>query len=255
MLKKKKYVEEKIGFVGTVVARMVPVMDRRFGVDDPLFVVAESYHKLPYDARAIKGSAPDISGLKPVDNFQAEVDKKLFIHNLGHASIAYLGYLKGYAYIHQSVPDLEIKDILDHTLEETLTAILKKHSELDSREQRAFVDDLKERFTNPAIMDTVQRVGRDPLRKLGPDDRIVGGARLCLSQDIFPETIARVAGAALCCDFSSDGEAMKLQKMIREKGIMVTLREVTDIDPDSTWGQRIIESYRVFHARFRKSIA
>ena len=51
----KQFLQEKVGFVGTVVARMVPVMDKRFGVDDPLFIVAEAYHKLPYDVTAVKG--------------------------------------------------------------------------------------------------------------------------------------------------------------------------------------------------------
>ena len=41
----KQFLQEKVGFVGTVVARMVPVMDKRFGVDDPLFIVAEAYNR------------------------------------------------------------------------------------------------------------------------------------------------------------------------------------------------------------------
>ncbi len=248
----KQFLQDKVGFVGTVVARMVPVMDNRFGVDDPLFIVAESYHILPYDAKAIKGTAPNIAGLKPVDNFPSEVDKKLFIHNLGHATLAYFGYLKGYQFIHQSIADREIKTMLDEVLNETFTAILHKYTDLDRKEQIEFVEDLKGRFTNPLLMDTVQRVGRDPVRKLGPEDRIIGGIKLCLSQNIFPKAILAVGGAALSYDYPNDPDAVKLQQMIATEGVPAVIQKVCGIDSQTEVGQEIIRWYQLLQNRFRK---
>jgi len=248
----KKFLQEKVGFVGTVVARMVPVMGKRFGVDDPLFIVAEAYHKLPYDATAVKGSLPEISGLKPVQNFPSEVDKKLFIHNLGHATLAYFGYLKGYEYIHQAVADQEIKNLLDDVLKETSTAILRKYPDLDRNEVNEFVEDLKERFFNPLLMDTVYRVGRDPIRKLGEDDRIIGGIALCQSQKVFPDAILKVAGIALIYDYNQDADAVKLQNMIKNDGIKEVIHKLCGIDPESDIGEKIIQSYHQFRERFRK---
>lgn len=248
----KKFLQEKVGFVGTVVARMVPVMGKRFGVDDPLFIVAEAYHKLPYDAIAVKGSLPEISGLKPVQNFPSEVDKKLFIHNLGHATLAYFGYLKGYEYIHQAIADQEIKNLLDDVLKETSTAILRKYPDLDRNEVNEFVEDLKERFFNPLLMDTVYRVGRDPIRKLGEDDRIIGGIALCQSQKVFPDAILKVAGIALIYDYNQDADAVKLQNMIKNEGIKEVIHKLCGMDPESDIGEKIIQSYHQFRERFRK---
>ena len=106
------------------------------------------------------------------------------------------------------------------------------------------MNDLKERFANPALMDTVERVGRDPLRKLQPEDRLVGGIRLCLAQGVFPRFIAMACGAALRYDFPGDPEAVALQEMIGKKGVAGVLREVCAIEPESEVGKEILSAYR-----------
>ena len=98
----RSWAEENIGFSGMVVARMVPPPSDRFGIKDPLFVVADSYHELPFDGKKIKADTPNIKGMKPVNNFEAEFERKLFTHNLAHAALGYLGYLKNYTYVHRS---------------------------------------------------------------------------------------------------------------------------------------------------------
>ena len=52
-------------------------------------------------------------------------------------------------------------------------------------------------MTNPYLLDTVERVGRDPARKLGWNDRLVGTMRLALDQGIEPRRYAFGAAAAL----------------------------------------------------------
>ena len=242
----KNFLEEKVGLVGTVVARMVPVMGERYGVEDPLFVVAESYHHLPFDAQAVKGEVPKIAGLRAVSNFPAEVERKLFIHNLGHAALAYLGYREGYTYIHEAIKDEKIRKILDGAWEEVSRALLQKHPDLDSQEHEKLVEDLQERFANPLLLDTLERVGREPLRKLASEDRLIGGANLCLSQGIFPHYIAIVCGAALSYDCPRDEEAVKLQKMIQEKGVEKAMEEICGIKAESRLGQAILSAYENF---------
>ena len=40
-----------------------------------------------------KSPIPDVKGLAPKNNIKAWVDRKAFIHNLGHATAAYYGFL------------------------------------------------------------------------------------------------------------------------------------------------------------------
>ncbi|MGQ9474012.1 MAG: hypothetical protein ACUVRN_08195, partial [Candidatus Caldatribacteriaceae bacterium] len=250
-LSAKVFCGEKVGFVGTVVARMVPLIGERYGVQDPLFIVAELYYRLPFDFRAVKGKIPSIVGLEPVEDFEAEVDKKLFLHNLGHAVLAYAGYFKRYTYIHEAVRDSEIRKLLHKVWQEVILALARKYPSLNYQETKKMVHDLEERFANPALMDTVERVGRDPLRKLKPEDRILGGINLCLSQGVFPYSIIMACGVALHYDFSKDVEAVSLQNMIREKGVGGVLQEVCAIDPDSEIGREIIASYQFWSEKGR----
>ena len=183
----KNFLEEKVGLVGTVVARMVPVMGERYGVEDPLFVVAVSYHHLPFDAQAVKGEVPKIAGLRAVSNFPAEVERKLFIHNLGHAALAYLGYREGYTYIHEAIKDEKIRKILDGAWEEVSRALLQKHPDLDSQEHEKLVEDLQ-RDLPTLTFRYVRASRREPLRKLAPEDRLIG-ERTCVFRKEFSLTI------------------------------------------------------------------
>jgi len=247
------WVEENVGFVGTSVARMVPAASGRFGVKDPLFVVADSYHKLPYDGRAIRAEQPAIEGMKPVMNFNAEVERKLFTYNLGHAALAYLGFLKGYTYVHEPFGDNDLAPIVESALDETTEVLLAMYPEdLDQEEHGEIRNDVRIRFGNPLLMDTVQRVGRDPVRKLGPNDRLIGSARLCLSHGVFPRAIAQVCGAAFLYEHPEDPDAELLQGKIRNQGIEKTVKEITDVEPSSDLGKEIIRSYREFQKKSKE---
>jgi mannitol-1-phosphate 5-dehydrogenase len=93
------------------------------------------------------------------------------------------------------------------------------------------------------LQDPIYRVARDPLRKLGPSDRLAGSAFLCIEQGVFPENIATTCAAALLYDFPEDAGAVALQEFIRVKGVEATLSEITSIEPQSPLGRRIIEEY------------
>jgi mannitol-1-phosphate 5-dehydrogenase len=116
--------DEPVGFVGTTVARMVPVVDPELKKTNPLLVVADSYHHLPFDGNANKAQPPQIEGLQPVSNFKAEVERKLFVYNLGHAALAYLGNLKRYAYVHETIQDGEFYKVFSGALDESSKALL-----------------------------------------------------------------------------------------------------------------------------------
>ena len=239
-----RWAEKNVGFVGTSVARMVPALRERFKGIDPLFVVADSYHKLPYDGRAARAPQPRIEGMNPVRNFEAEVERKLFTHNLGHAALGYIGYLKGYSYVHEPFADPYLSKIFMGALQETASALIQMYPEdLDAREHQDILEDVKVRFSNPMLMDTVQRVARDPLRKLGPNDRLIGSAKLCMAHKVVPTNIATICGAALCYDYELDPAAVQLKQLILEKGPEYALHKVSGVNPEGELGCKILAAY------------
>ena len=244
---------DKVGFAGMVVSRMVPTASKRFGITEKLFAVADSYHKLPYDGTAIKAKPLPIDGMKSASNFTAVFDRKLYTLNLTHAALGYLGYLKGYNYVHEPFSDKELNPIIEGAMEEISEALLKKYDkDLDAGEQREILKDIKIRFGNPLLLDSILRVARDPLRKLGPEDRLVGSASLCTSQGIYPKNIAYVCGAAFNYSDKDDESSQKLKKMIEKEGIENILTDVTGLAPESRLGKDIIDSFYRFKKKRKK---
>jgi mannitol-1-phosphate 5-dehydrogenase len=86
-------------------------------------------------------------------------------------------------------------------IEESGEALIRKHQGVDSLFTKQgwdrYANDLLERMTNSYLRDTVERVGRDPARKLGWDDRLIGTMRMALSQGVQPIRYALGAAAAL----------------------------------------------------------
>ena len=234
------YVHKNIGFVESVVSRMVPVMTEEQHEIDPLLVVVEAYKKLPVDRRGFIGEIPTIVGFQPYDNFEAYVERKLFTHNLGHAASAYLGYLRGHEYIYQAVGDPVVRAVVEKALVETGEALIKRHG-FTPEEHQDHIDDLLHRFANVALGDQVSRVGRDPIRKLGPEDRLIGGAKLAMSYGITPRNVCLAAAAALMFDNPDDPAAMEIQQMIRDHGVNKVFETICKIDPKSELARFVIE--------------
>lgn len=146
--------------------------------------------------------------------------------------------------MHEPFNDDKLSKIFEGALDETSQALVKMYpDDITPEEQEEVRKDVRVRFGNPMLMDTLTRVARDPMRKLGPNDRLVGSAKLCMQYDIFPENIAFVCGAAYCFDYPEDPAAVELQKLIREKGIEEVLKQISEVDPSGEFGKKVIESF------------
>lgn len=185
-----------VGLVETSVGRMVPLPDKALLEIDPLIVRAEAYPSLPCDKDAFKGEIPEIKNVIPVSPFRFIIERKLYIHNMGHAICAYLGMRKGYTYICEAIADPEIRVIVREAMTESAIALSKRYNKpLD--EIIAHTDDLIRRFGNTALGDTCERVGADIPRKLAKSDRLTGGALSVIEAGGHPTYIAIGAAAAL----------------------------------------------------------
>ncbi len=235
--------DERVGFVEASIGRMVPVMTEAQRAEDPLLVCVEPYCELPVDAAGFKGAVPPLKHLQPTDNFVAYVERKLFVHNLTHATAAYLGYRRGHEYIYEAIRDKTVRAAVEQAGAESCAALAKKRG-LDADALAAHLDDLVSRYHNTALADQVARVARDPLRKLAPDDRLVGAARLCVEQDIAPKHIATATAAAILYDAPDDPTAGEVQTILARGGVDAVLRDVCNISPETMPGTLICDAYR-----------
>lgn len=232
----------KTGFVQAVVSRMVPLQSAGDNGGDPLAIRVEAYKRLPIDGRAVLGNLPSISGVEPVENFLAHVERKLYTHNCAHATLGYLGYSRGIDYGYEALADAGVGGVLRRVLDETGEALIRKHG-FDPEEQRAHVEDLLERFANRDLGDTCFRLARDPLRKLAPDDRLVGAARMCEEVGIVPDALCSVIAEAFRFDAQDDPSSVELQRMVVATGVEEALRAVCGVGAAEALGRRILDYY------------
>jgi len=227
-----RWAAEHVGFSQAVVGRMVPVRTADEKKADPVGIRVEPYKKLPVDADALVGSLPEVPGVLVRHNFQAYIDQKLFAHNAGHAASAYFGALKGLEYLWQCMADAEVRAQAHGLMEETGKALISRYG-LDAEEHWAHVEDLLNRFANRKLGDTVARVGGDPMRKLGREDRLVGAGVFCLEEGVEPEHVAGAIAAGYRFNNPADRTAPKVQEIVATKGIEEALQEVSGISPSS----------------------
>ncbi|MBQ9802047.1 MAG: mannitol dehydrogenase [Clostridia bacterium] len=231
----KAFFEENIGFVCVSVGRTVPPTPEEFKQKYPLAVCAEPYNELPVDAagfRPVNCDMPPIKGLVPFSPFAFFIERKLLIHNMGHALMTYVAYQKGYNYIFEAACDGEIKYILTRALLESARALARRHgAPLDDTMQ--FVEDLMVRFENKLLVDSLDRVGRDPKRKLSATDRLVGAFNMVREQGGVPAHIAVGIAAGYLFDLESDAAAAEISAYTAANGIEKALEKYSGITAEA----------------------
>jgi len=168
--------DQLVGLVETSIGKMVPIMSQKDMDEDPLQIFAESYNSLIVAKSGFKNQVPDVTDLAPKENIKAWVDRKLFIHNMGHATAAYLGFQKnpGWVYLEDALNNPQIYEATRQTMLQSADLLVALYpGEFTHHQLEDHIDDLLERFKNKALGDTIFRVGCDLYRKLSPEDRLV----------------------------------------------------------------------------------
>lgn len=228
-----EWADKNLGLVEASIGRMVPPLTEEERKESPLLIAVEPYSELPVDSKGFKGPVPELVGLKPFTPFSYYIKRKLFLHNMGHAICAYLGWQKKYEYIYDAIRDQEIYNKTKSAMELMVRALSKEYPQIPIDEIEANKDDLLQRFHNRALKDTIARVANDPLRKLRHDDRLVGAALYCLDSGIIPVEIVEGIVAALKYDNPNDSAAMKIQSDLAEFGLNYVMKHIMELDQNS----------------------
>ena len=142
--------------------------------------------------------SPELPGLYPKDDLVPFEEAKLYGHNASHFLLGTLASRAGCVYMDQT---REFPDIINKTtsalIDECGTALCRKFAGRDpffsTENFRRYAMELVPRMTSRTLRDSVERVVRDPARKLGWNDRLIGAIRLCLSQHVSPSLLAECA--------------------------------------------------------------
>jgi mannitol-1-phosphate 5-dehydrogenase len=198
-------------YVDTVIGKMSGVITdrdelRQLGLTsitsalDPAFLVEEFDRILV--SRVGAGLHPGMPVLREVDDLAPFEDAKLLGHNATHALAGFMGWVLGLALVADLRAVDGAMDLLRTAFLEESGATLRRRwggaDELFTETgYEAFADDLLERMVNPYLADTIERAARDPRRKLGWEDRLVGLIRLGLTEGVPTPRYAMGVAAGL----------------------------------------------------------
>jgi mannitol-1-phosphate 5-dehydrogenase len=214
-------------FANTAVDRIVPNQEPGQGLD----VTVETFYEWVIDRTPFGGAAPVIPGATFVDQLGPYIERKLFTVNTGHASAAYFGFEAGLEKISDAMADEDVAADVRAVLDETKQLLVSKHG-FSYDEQEAYVQKILARFTNPHLPDTVQRVGRAPLRKLSRHERFIGPAAELAERGIVPEALLGAIAAALRFNDPADAEAVELGQILADSEPAAATERITGLAQD-----------------------
>ncbi len=222
--------EQLVGFVDSAVDRIVPPAEA--ANDDPLEVTVESFSEWIVDEQQFKGEIPEIMGMEKTNNLMAFVERKLFTLNTGHCITAYLGCLKGHKTIREAIEDPEIRDQVKQAMQESGEVLIRRYG-FDPEMHNAYIEKILGRFANPFLVDEVDRVGRQPIRKLGANDRLVKPLLGTIEYGTENSVLLKGIAAALKYTNDTDPQATELQASLKEVGVKKTLAKYTGLTEES----------------------
>jgi mannitol-1-phosphate 5-dehydrogenase len=237
----KSWVDQNVGFANCSVDRIVPPTQQTW--ENPLDVDVEGFYEWVVDETSLKAPVePKVLGMQLTKDLGRYVERKLFTLNCGHAIAAYLGHLKRYQTIDKAIQDPDIRVIVCGALAEGGKGLIKKH-DFDSFEHAKYVEKVLARFENPLMKDDVVRVGRQPLRKLGKGDRLLGPILIAREYGLPTDYLMQGVAAAFLFDAKEDEESVQLQVKITKEGISKTITEITGFSEGSAEHGQVLAAY------------
>ena len=207
-----------------------------------LNVKIEKFYEWCVELPPFKGMHhPHIKGVHYVDNLEPYIERKLFTVNTGHATAAYYGKQRGKKLIHDAMADKSIHDTVRDVLRETANLVVDKHS-IDAKEQQNYVDKIVKRFSNPALADLVDRVGRAPLRKLSRKERFIGPAsQLAELGKPVDHLLGAVEMALLFQNVEGDDESVELAQILEKHSAKDATAKITGLEESHPLFDRVVK--------------
>ncbi|AFR71772.1 mannitol-1-phosphate 5-dehydrogenase [Brachyspira pilosicoli B2904] len=213
-----------VAFPNVAVDCIVPTIKN----EDPLTVTCENFADLIIDRSVFIGDLPQVEGLSLKENLDAYVERKLFTLNTGHAITAYLGFLNDKKTIYDAINDESIKNIVLGAMRESGAVLIKRHG-FKEDEHEAYIQKILSRFFNPYLEDSVLRVGREPMRKLSYNDRLIKPILGTLEYNLKHDNLVKGVAAAFQFYSEDDSESKELKKMLYSESLSDVVMKVTGL--------------------------
>lgn len=206
--------------------------------------IGEAYELAIERNKLIDPGKEPISGAEYVDDLEMVLQRKIYMINCGHALSGYIGQVHGYETVQDALRDPVIQAEVTAAVMESAAALEKRYGYTHEELKHYMEVMMLKRFLTPGLSDPIVRVAREPIRKISPDDRIMGPAYQCEKYGLQNDHLLKGAAHALRFQNDEDEQAVELQEFIREHGIEAAITKYTGASAGSRIFMVILEEYR-----------
>ncbi|MDD6460590.1 mannitol-1-phosphate 5-dehydrogenase [Absicoccus porci] len=184
-----------------------------------------------------------IKGAEYTSDLDRHLQRKIYMINCGHAISAYIGYANGKDIVQDVLNDPELVKEVRAAVMESAAALEKEygfsHESLVDYCENMFI----KRFGNPKTHDEGARVGREPIRKISYNDRIMGPANMCEKYGLDNSALLKGVAYALHFYNKDDAQAVELQNYIKENGVEAAVEKYVGLKPSDRMFKVIVDDY------------
>ena len=231
-------IEENTGFPNSAIDRQA-LSENKDGTD--IAVVEPYYEWVINKSEILSEKTLKIKGAVYVEDMKPYIERKLYCVNAGHATAAYTGFLAGCSTVQGALAKEEIIDFVRNTMKENARYLTKEYG-ISEDEMNAYIEKTLKRHGNTSISDSVFRVGRSPVRKVGYDERLTAPARKLYDMGLPVVCITKAIASAFCFYNPEDEESVQIQDYIKLHGIKEAVNHFTKLE-DEQLTDMIVKNY------------
>ena len=211
------WIERCVPFPNTMVDRIVPAtqaediseLQQHCGYRDLGMVKAERFSQWVIEDNFASGRpAWETVGATLVSNVEPFEVAKLRLLNGAHSSLAYLGFLAGYEYVHQVMKDTLFRQFVQRLMTREIAPTVDAPQGMDVN---AYIDSLLERFANPNLNHKTYQIAMDGSQKLPQRLLATLAGRLAAGQSIEHMSLAIAGWVRYALAFDERGADILVQ--------------------------------------------
>ena len=195
------------------------------------------------------GDFEPVKGAEYTSDLDRHLQRKIYMINCGHAISAYIGYANGKDIVQDVLNDPDLVQEVRAAVMESASALEKEygfsHESLVDYCENMFI----KRFGNPNTHDEGARVGREPIRKISYNDRIMGPANMCEKYGLDNSALLKGVAYALHFYNENDAQAIELQESIKENGLEKTIEKYVGLKPEDRMFKVIVKEYNAIEMK------
>lgn len=234
-----KELEQVATFPNTAVDRMV-LEDERKG--EKVINIGVDFELVIERNKLVDPKNLPIKGAEYTDDLVKYIERKLYIINCGHAWSGYMGAIKGYDVMTDIFADEQLVEATREVMGESASLLAKKYG-FTPEDLAGYIDFAIRRFQTPGVVDTVARVCRSPIRKLEPNERLVGPAMQCEKNQLKNDRLLEGIAAVFLFDNPEDQQSRDLLTYVKENGLSDAVTHYTGLLSESSMHQKVVKKY------------